>query len=360
LCDIMRKQYKLTTSMIDTKKFQVVFFFIVFGLVAYLIFLIYKPFLSVLFFAGIFAVILHPITSWLLRFSRGKRNIAAAITLLLAAVFIVIPLYFFSLQIFNESSGLYQAIAQGGSGSVFEKIATAVNQSVNQVFPSFNFQLQMYVGNLLDFISRNIASVVTGTAFAMLQILLVMLSTFFFLKDAPFFMHGFRYLSPLDDKYDQKVLETLERTINSVFRGALTVAIIQGTILMFLFYVFRIPNPFLWGSLAMVLALIPGLGTALVFVPGILYIFLVHNNLAGIGLAIFSILCHGAVDNFIAPLLYGKGMSVHPIFIMFSVLGGIMFFGPLGFIFGPVVFSVFIALFGIYQEMMVKAGEYSG
>ena len=340
--------------MVEKNKLQTWFLFLAFGLMAVVIFWIYQPFLQVLFAAAIFSVMLYPIFDHLVRTMKCWRGTAATITLLFAGIFVCIPLYFFVTQILQESSNLYSAVTfNGGGGNTFESLANSINQFVNSIFPTLSFQLQSYVGDFLGFISQHIGGVVSGTAFAMLEIILVALSIFLFLKDAPFFIAGFKKLSPLEDSYDEEILDTLAISIRSVIRGTFSVVVIQGLILMLGFYLFGVPNAFLWRSIAMVLSIIPGVGTAMVFVPGIFYLFFMHQATMAFGLLVWSVLIHGSVDNFVRPILYGKAMSIHPLFVMFAVLGGLNFFGPLGFLFGPVVLSAFLALYSVYEKMIL-------
>ncbi len=341
--------------MVDTKKLQISFFFLVFAVVALFVLQIFGPFLEVLLSAGVFAVLLHPIFQHMLRLTKNNREVSAMMTILLGGIFIAIPMYFLGIQIVKESSGLYTAITHGGEGpAIFSTVSKNIDNSINQAFPDLAFRSQVYVENFIGSISQNLGGFLSGTAFFLFEGLLIILSLFFFLKDGPFFLKGFISLSPLEDKYDKEILDTLKNTIYSVLRGALAVAIIQGVILAIGFTIFGVPNALLWGSLAVIGGVVPGIGTAMVFVPGILYLFYIHSTVAGIGLLLWSFLLHGSIDNFVAPVLYGKGMGIHPIFMMFSVLGGLTFFGPAGFLFGPIVFSIFMALSRIYRIFILE------
>ena len=125
-------------------------------------------------------------------------------------------------------------------------------------------------------------------------------------------------------------------------------ALIQGILTAVGFTFFGIPNATLWGSVAAITALIPGIGTALVLLPAILYLYFSGETLFAVGLLLWGMTAVGLVDNFLGPKLVERGMRLHPFLILLSVLGGVGFFGPLGFLLGPLVLSLLFALIEIY------------
>lgn len=345
-------------AVIETSKIQTSFFFLIFALVGVLVFLIYRPFLEIIFISVIFAVALQPVFRRVLRVVNNNRQAAAFLTLLLAVTFIAVPIYFIGIQIFEETSNLYATVSSGDGGASFmARVGASVDNTVNKFLPGSSFSLKDSVQNFVGVIYENIGRLLSGTAFFLLGLLLVFLSVFFFLKDGPLFIEEFLRLSPLDDKYDRDILSTFNKTIKSVLLGTLAVETIQGFVLMAGFSIFGVPNAFLWGSLTIVFAAVPGLGPMVVFIPGIVYLFYINHTAAAIGLILWSFFMHGSVDNFLAPMFYGRGIGIHPILVMFAILGGLLFFGPLGFLFGPIALSVFFALFHIYRIFILEEKE---
>src|ERR1019366_5672210 len=99
---------------------------------------------------------------------------------------------------------------------------------------------------------------------------------------------------------------------------------------------------------------IPGVGTPLVFFPAIVYLFLEGHTLPAIGLTIFTVIALVLLDNVLTPYFFQKGLAAPQIFVLFSILGGILFFGPLGFIFGPLVLSVFLSILHVYNGVTTR------
>jgi predicted PurR-regulated permease PerM len=195
-----------------------------------------------------------------------------------------------------------------------------------------------------------LGSVFSSIAFFSLNAFLFFISLFYLLRDGSGFKKAIISASPLSDSDDEAVFTRLENAVNSVIKGSLTIAVIQGTLVTLGFLVFGIPNSFLWGTLATVTALIPGLGTALVLGPGIIYLFLTGSQVAAFGLLIWGISAVGLIDNLIGPKLIGKNIQIHPLVILLAVLGGLAFFGPLGIFLGPLSAALFFSFLEIYMR----------
>lgn len=154
--------------------------------------------------------------------------------------------------------------------------------------------------------------------------------------------------SPLQDSDDKMIFGKLERAIDSVVKGKLLIALIQGALTAFGFLMFGVPNAALWGMVAAVSALIPAIGTALVIAPAVAFLFLNGAVGGAVGLVVWGVGVVSIIDNVLGPKLMGRGLQLHSFVILLSVLGGIAFFGPVGFILGPLTVSLLFALMDIY------------
>jgi len=342
--------------MVENKKLQTGYFFIMFGVATFLLYLIYKPFLQVLVVAAILSCLLFPVYKKLLVGFRGHKTPAAMLVVLLLSVFIATPLYFLGVQVFTEATSLYTNV-QANGGPLIETVTGAIETPIRQVSPTFSLDLPLYLSRFADFLLQNLGPVVSGTAFIILEVLLTLITLYFFLKNGDEFLSGVIRLSPLDDKYDSEILNSIEKTVNSVLRGSLSIAVIQGFLVGTGLYIFHVPNASLWGMVAAFCALIPGMGTAFITVPSILYLVLVKDTTAALGLFLWSALLVGTIDNVLAPYLYTKGIKIHPLFVFFSVLGGVAYFGPMGFLFGPIILSAFLSVLRIYRLFILEETE---
>ncbi len=180
---------------------------------------------------------------------------------------------------------------------------------------------------------------------------MALFSLFFILKNKTKLVALVKRISPIDAPYDEMALRRIQASINSVLRGSLSIALIEGILYSVAFTLAGIPNPMVWGGLVALAALVPAIGASLVTIPSILYLFINGYTTGGFILLGWSILSIIFIDNALAPILINRGLKLHPIITLLAILGGISFFGPLGFILGPVVVALFVTLLEIYASI---------
>jgi predicted PurR-regulated permease PerM len=328
----------------QSKKSQLHFLLIILVLVILLVFAVLRPFIVVLALAIIFATVLSPVYQWFLRKLGDRRGLASALTILLLTIFLLTPLVALGVQIFQEAQNLYLSINTEAGPQVISNL-------VSTYFPKVDIlstDVSEYVQKALSFVISHLGGIFSGVASFMANLVLFLIALYYLLRDGHLLRSAVLKISPMADRDDSFVLDKLATAVNSVVRGGLLVAIIQGFLCSVGFAIFGVPNPFLWGSLAAIAALIPGVGTALVLIPAILYLFATSHTGPAIGLLIWGMVAVGLVDNLLGPKLLGRGAKIHPLLILLSVLGGLAYFGPTGFLLGPLVMSLLFALFDIY------------
>lgn len=332
---------------------QTVFFFALLLGVLGLAFFLFLPYLTTLAVAVTLAVVLYPLHRRIVRLVRGRETLAAFLSLLCAGLLLLVPLSFVGTQIYLEAQNLYEHITENRD-ALTESITGFVDGYIRRFAPHLSIDLQAYAGQGLSFIVGKLGPIFAGTAQTVLHFFLGAIALYYFLKDGPKFLQSLIELSPLSDTKDEDVLRRLETAINSIIRGTLIIAVTQGVMTGIGLAIFGVPSPTLWGSMAAIGALIPGVGTAVVFAPAILFLFLAGKTGAAIGLLIWGIVAVGLIDNFLGPILVGRGIKIHPLFILFAVIGGLGFFGPVGFLLGPLVLSLLYALLDIYRLLLRK------
>ncbi|MGB9608869.1 MAG: AI-2E family transporter, partial [Minisyncoccia bacterium] len=174
---------------------------------------------------------------------------------------------------------------------------------------------------------------------------------FYLFKDISKFKNYILKILPLSSEITEKLINNIYLNSKSILFGFLIVALTQGILAGFGFYIFQVPNPIFWGFITIVAALIPVFGTSLTIIPALIYLILNNNAFQAVGLLIWGFLLVGTIDNFLRPYLIGKKSEINPVFILLSVLGGVSLFGAIGFFIGPLIFSIFISLIKIYEEI---------
>lgn len=346
----------------SNNKFHVNFLLIVLVGVLLLCFFILTPFSTPLVAATIFAIVLQSLYKKILTKTGGKESTASFITLFLSIFCILVPLIFLGSQIFKEAIGLYTLTTENGGSQTL--ITTTINSvgsiSENMIpgtgnfFTNLSTNLDSYIKKGLVWLINHLGVAVSGVSGVLLDLFIFIISLFYLLRDGKQLKRKIIQLSPLVDKEDGELFDRLESAVNSVIRGSLLVALIQGVMTSIGFTIFGIPNSILWGTLTMIAALIPGIGTSLVLIPGIIYLFAMGNTLPAIGLIIWGVVAVGLIDNILGPKLVGQNLRIHPLLILLSVLGGISFFGPIGIFLGPITMSLLFALLSIYIKIFNK------
>jgi predicted PurR-regulated permease PerM len=341
-------------------KLQHYFLAIVLLGVLVLTFLVFRPFLGVLAMAAVFAVIFQPIYRWMLsRLGGGgnRRGWASLFTVIAATILVLIPLTLLGAQIVREAGQLYDSLADGTGQSYMEAALLGIERLMGQYFPQTQglaAEVSANIGSYLRqgalWLVQNLGAAFSGIATLLVGFIIFFIALFYFLRDGKEFKAAIVKLSPLPDGDDESIFARLELAVNSVVRGNLTIAIIQGVLTAIGFTIFGVPNAVLWGTVAAIAALIPGFGTGLVILPAIIYLFVSSNDLSWVGLLLWGIVAVGLIDNFLGPRLIGRGAKLHPLFILLAVVGGIAFFGPIGVFLGPLTLSLLFALLLIYSD----------
>jgi predicted PurR-regulated permease PerM len=337
----------------DTKKLQMSFFIGLLLAILVLAGAIFLPFLAPIALAIMAAVVVRPLHLKIVHVLGGRNTLASIAMVLLFLVIVLAPASFLVQRLTAESYDLYSQVSEGGVGRFDDAIRAAL-APVQSVFPSFNPDIAGAVEYVSSAFVKNLGAIFSGTASIILGIFLFIVSFFYVLRDGHKFKRALVELSPLADAYDAQIIERLVRAVNSVIRGSFIISLVQGLLVGLGFLIFGIPNFVLWGTIAAVGSLLPTLGTGIVMVPAVLYLFFTGSVGAAVGLAIWGFVIVGFVDNMLLPVLVGKGFTVHPVFILFSIIGGVIFFGPVGLFLGPLIIALLFALLEIYKLIILE------
>jgi len=335
----------------DSKQFENYFLVALLLLAGALVIYTFLPYVSAIVFAITFAVIFSPLYRYLRKLLHYDW-LSAFITVILVVLIVLIPFGFLVTRILTQATHLYSWFAGGNE----VRLGDIVNNFLRQHFVNLNLpqvDITTYVSAALGWVVQNLWSFVGGIARVALHIFLSLFGMFYILKDGGELQKKISSLVPLQQQYSKRVFDQMERAIYSVIGGSIMIALIHGVEVIIGFWIFGIPNAAFWGSFAVLSAIIPTVGTSLVNIPAIIYLFATGNIVGGTGLLIWwiiiSITC---VDNLLSPQIVHRGMKVHPFLILLSILGGISAFGLIGFLIGPLVLAFFFALIDIYPLLI--------
>lgn len=328
--------------------------FFVLGVTAAFLWMVWS-FVMTIVLAAILAGLFHPLYRGLLPMVRGRGWAAALITVFVVLVVIVVPL------------ALILGLVAGEALRLSKEFAPRIQEIVshpNQI-PSLLERLPFYaeiapyraqilaragelVGNLGRFAVASISATTAGTAQALLQFFILLYTLFFLLTDGPGLLRKMTSYLPLREAEKELVLDKFVSVTRATLRGTLVIGIIQGTLGGLSFWVAGIDGAIFWGAVMVVLSVLPVVGGALVWVPAVIVLAIQGQWQPALGIALFNALIVGSVDNVLRPRLVGRDTELHDLMILFSTLGGIAAFGPMGFIIGPILAAVFVTSWEIF------------
>ncbi len=333
--------------MMQTKIIEKYFFFGLLTATFVFTFFIFQPFWVVLVFGASFSIVLYPVFEWLKK-GRLPSYLASLLTVILFTIILCGPILGIGALVFKQTKDIYSSVIEKQASY---PILDSINNSVNNYLPEgVTFDINTKVTSFISYLSHNVASVFTSTVSAFFSFILTLFIIFFFLKDGAKWKRIIMILSPLSDKNDEKIIERLKIAVNSVMMGNLFIALIQGVLMGFGLWIFNVPNPAVWGLVASVASFIPTIGTSLISIPAMIFLFYTGETSSAIGLLIWAVIVVGLVDNFLSPIIIGEKINVPPLLILFSVLGGISLLGPAGALLGPLTVSFLYTLIAIYRN----------
>lgn len=343
--------------MLQNRIVEYVFFFGLLAVVAYLVWNLLKPFVSALALAAIVVTICYPLYRRIVEYMPGKNEtLASFATTLIALAAVIVPTAVLGLLVFREAASIYRLFSAGSPFSLTQRLQD-IEAFIQTFVPEFSLNITGYIQQGAALITSNVSTIFTGTASTIFMLFVALIATFYFFRDGKRFTKYLIDISPLPESEETLILRRLARSIRSVALGIVLVALIQGVLTAIGLALFGFDRAILWGAVAAFGALIPGIGTSIVFIPAVLYLVFNGSYFLAVGVAIWATLAVGLIDNLLGPYLMSRGVTIHPFMVLLSVIGGIVFFGPIGFMLGPVIVSLFIVLLEIYGTHIAQAAE---
>jgi predicted PurR-regulated permease PerM len=324
-----------------------------------------QTFLLTILVAGIFAGLAYPVYVKVLRLVRGHRPLASALTLLLMLVLVIGPLLGIVGVVVNQAIRVTNSIRPVVQRLVSEP--TYLDQQLQRIpgidrLEPYREQIVTAAGNMVGavggFLAGSLSSTASGTAAFLLHFFLLLYTMFFFLMDGPSMLQAILNHLPLRAGEKRQMTDRFVSVMRATVKGTIVIGIIQGALSGIAFWVAGIPDALFWTVVMIVLSILPVVGGALVWVPACLILAAMGQMTKAVLLAAFCSLVVGSVDNVLRPRLVGRDTKLHDVLILFSTLGGILTFGPLGFIIGPILAGLFVTswdIFGVAYRHVLEA-----
>jgi predicted PurR-regulated permease PerM len=327
-----------------------------------------REFLLTILLAAIFAGLSYPVYRWVLGRVHGRQGLASIATLLLLLALVMAPL----LAVLGAGARealrvtetirprLQQLIAQPGE---FDRRLRAL-PGYHRIEP-YRAQILTKAGELVGgtsaFLFAALSATTVATALFMFHFFVLLYTMYFFLTGGPGLLAGILAYLPLTEADKQRMVGKFVSVTRATLKGTILIGAAQGFLGGLAFWAAGIDGAIFWGTVMTVLSIIPGIGGALVWVPAAIVLMATGQIWQGIALALFCALIIGSVDNVLRPLLVGQDIKMHELLIFFSTLGGLMFFGAMGFILGPILAALFVTaweMFGTaFRTVLAEPGS---
>jgi len=325
--------------------------------ISVLFLLVVKSFLLAVLLAAIFAGLSLSLYQWIVERFRGRKRLAAIFTILVLMGGVGIPLAGFLVLVANEAVQVAQGAegwvrGQEGNlerlGALVERIPFAANLMPEGT--ELVEHLKEIAGRTGSALLGTLAAATRGTLGFFLQIFILLYALYFFLVDGRNILRKVLYYIPLSSEEEEQLLERFVSVSRATLKGSLLVGVLQGGLAGLAFWVAAVPGSAFWGTVMVVLSIIPAVGAALVWVPAVIYLFMVGQTVQAVGLLAWCATVVSLLDNFLRPRLIGRDARMSDLLILLSTLGGIFLFGAVGFIVGPIVAALFVTVWHIYGE----------
>jgi predicted PurR-regulated permease PerM len=332
-------------------------------LVLGLAYFVFRPFLLTCTLAAAVALFLAPAQRRLSRILLGRPAVAAGLLVLLTTAVILVPVLSSVALLANQGVAFFAWVGPQLQPDALQRLwGENIAPRLPWLQPWLrrgDLQLAPLVSDALSQVAAGardvIQGIVTGLTTAVLELVLFLLMLFFLLKDGAALRAYFRAVSPLTEAQENAIADHLAKTVKGVLQAMVVVPLVQGFLAALAFWVLGVPSPVLWGVAVVFAALVPILGSPLGWVPAAVYLFVTAGTARGLAMLIYGAVVISGIDNVIKPLLLRGTAQIHPLLGFLSILGGVLAFGPLGFLVGPVILSLALSALRLYRLDVLRA-----
>jgi predicted PurR-regulated permease PerM len=320
------------------------------------------PFFGAVLWAIVLAIVFAPLYWRIVHLIGQRPNLAALATVLIILTLVIVPLSYAAAALVEQAADLYARIQSGdlNLGNIFKHLQDALPAWVTNLLDRFglrNFSTaESRVTELVikgsQFFGTQALSIGHGAADFVFSVTVMLYLLYFLLRDGNEIARGIERSIPLPPEQQSALVEKFTAVIRATIKGNILVAALQGALGGLIFWILGLPAPVLWGVVMALLSLLPAIGSALVWVPTAIYLLLTGSIWQGIVLFLFGAFVIGLIDNFLRPRLVGHGTNMPDYIALISTLGGLATFGLNGFIVGPIVAALFIAVWHLFSQTM--------
>jgi predicted PurR-regulated permease PerM len=330
----------------------------------YLLWRVLSPMWHVLAWAVLLGVLLTPMNSRLAARLGGRRQFASIVSMVFLVLLVLLPLGILAGEVAVQAAHLHGLLPQQAPdlGGRFLFDLPWLERLLGQVSATTHLSLAKLHAWVLDgfrhVLGRLAASsglIVHGVFGALVEFFLILFVLFFVLRDGPDVARATVRLLPIEDQRREGLRQHVVNATRAVFKGIGLTALVHGVLIGVGCWIAGLPAPLVLGLLAALLALVPVVGSALIWVPAVLYLLVQGDHGHALFLGIYSVALVGAIDHVLRPLLISGQARMPMVVVFLGVLGGLAAFGFIGLLLGPIVLGLAVALLRFELDAQVEA-----
>ncbi len=310
-------------------------------------FLLLRPILLSIVFGLLLAFIFDPLYNWLSKKTKSK-NLSALIMLVLLLLMIILPVWFLTPILIEQSFKIFQSTLQIDFVTPLKNLfptffaSEQFTTQISSVVSSFTIKTANSITNSFTNVLLNLPAI-------SLHILVVLFTFFFALRDRDKLADYIKSLLPFPKDIENKLFRYSSEITKSVIYGIVLIGILQGFVAGAGFFIFSVPNALFLTLLAVVAGVLPAIGTGIIWVPVFIFMLIAGNNIGAWGVFAFG-MASSWIDNILRPLFISKMTKIHSGIVLISMIGGAFFFGILGFVIGPLVVAYLLIILELYRK----------
>jgi predicted PurR-regulated permease PerM len=315
-----------------------------------------KPFFFPLFWAAVIAAIFQPLYRRINR-KLNHPSLSTILIFLVIAVIILLPAGVVGTLVFNESVQLYEKLSPDAK-NIDKGFQNIIGLIVNNPLADlFNLDKSVLIEkaaevlrSVTNYIFVNLTTLTQNTLGLLVQFAIMFYALFFFVRDGEKFLRTAMRILPLGMGRERLLYDRFVATARSTLKVTLIIGGIQGILGGIVFLITDVEGALIWGLLMIIMAVVPVVGCSIIWGPAGILMLLSGQIWEGIVILASGVLLISMVDNLLRPILIGKDVEMHPLLIFLSSLGGIFLFGFSGFVIGPIITSMLLAIWTMYEE----------
>jgi predicted PurR-regulated permease PerM len=334
----------------ERERVVTVFFYGIVLLLGYVFLRVLTPFLAPLGWAAVLAIFVYPWHERLVpRHGKGR---AAALSTLVATVLIVGPGLVILAAFIQESSAALSTVDRGAFAGQLAWLEQGWNRIRVLIPGAQSVDLRSLIENVISrtggFVAARVGGLLADIAVLLFQLLVTLIALFFFLRDADTIMRDVRGLLPFDDLRRERMIRQTRDLVFASIAAGLVIAALQGLAGGLVFALLGLGAPVFWGVMMGLLALLPFVGTWVVWMPAAVWLIATDQVVKGIVLVVLGGTIVASIDNVLRPVILSGRAQMNGLLMFLSLLGGVSLFGLLGIVLGPLVSAIVTGLFEAY------------